>query len=494
MPDKKNIKKPIPEDIDQVKFVPIFGIKPGIYLSALYGILILFLLFLVFFLPGIRNPGSVLSIRSEPWGAAVRINGVYSGSAPVDIFVPKGQHNIEISLPGFISENFEHISESRIFASLFFPKKTEHFSHLSAHLTMNYLANEGAEFAEWSFAGEPGSIYQIPQSLSEGIYRFAPDLTENGFGSSINDLLKASARFAHTRAGLRDLIRAKTFLDNEGLSPSPLSLLSSAADILEFLNDNPRSALWLGSLLTTETQQLLLSSSWYSNTIDDFTHYDTITPVWGGTVQTLSITFRFINGGSFGSSLPNSINFPSGTEVDSFYISETVINRAAWNLFLENNPLWRRENLDLLLREGLVNDDYLDPAIFPGSPPEGVSGISWYSVTAFCEWLTSFLPANLSDWEIRLPTEAEWEYALGAGLANTGRFWEWCEDYYAPLSFLYAPASAINMIGSPQRSLRGSSWINSSITVGSLTRASLPPDHCSPFVSARPVIALRRSN
>jgi len=123
--------------------------------------------------------------------------------------------------------------------------------------------------------------------------------------------------------------------------------------------------------------------------------------------------------------------------------------------------------------------------------------VSWYAAKAYCEWLSSKLPASFTGWEIRLPTEAEWEYAVksaqtwgGAGIftPNSG-VWEWCADPYSPLPFFAAPPQAATAAGSPERSLRGGSSFNNTGAGNPEIRASLPPAACSPFVSFRPIIS-----
>jgi formylglycine-generating enzyme required for sulfatase activity len=204
----------------------------------------------------------------------------------------------------------------------------------------------------------------------------------------------------------------------------------------------------------------------------------------GQTLQVGQLEFSLVQGGHL-----DTRNFPAGTTVDAFYISQTVVSAAAWELFLAQNPRWRQENTQALIQEGLVRAGYLQALTSPGAPTQGVSAVSWYAAEAFCRWLTGQLPPQFAGWEVRLPTEAEWEGAAKAGAFTGGLFWEWCADPFVPLSFFSAPASGIAALGSPERSLRGGSWVNPAGTVTNETRGSLPPSFSSPFVSFRPVIA-----
>jgi len=434
----------------------------------------------------------MIAVSSEPQGAAVLVDGVYMEATPCNVFVPAGRRSIELSLPGFDTKKTDMVVRGKLFASSMFPRKSSLHTTLETRDTIKSFINEASEYAAWSFIGEPSIAYQIPMSLSEGTYRLAYSAADPATLKSMDDTITASARFAVTRAALRDLVRAKTILDNKGLSPSPVSLLKSAEDIISFLGENQHAALWLASVLSGETQSALVGSQWFyeASAGGVATHTRTGAANAGGLNIANLLNFRALEAGV----INTGYNFPAGTSVSSFYICELTVSGPAWERFLEEQPRWKPENLSALLNEGSVTEDYLNVPQLPGSPTEGVSGISWFAAGAFCEWLSSYLPPGLSSWEVRLPTEAEWEYAVkNISPIGTGRFWEWCEDPYVPLSFLSAPSQAAEALASPERSLRGGSWINAPGTVNAETRGSLSPSHCSPFVSFRPVIAPKRN-
>ena len=464
------------------------NIRPGVYLACIYGAVILVILFLILLRPGISNPGSVLTVNSNPWGAAVLVDGVYAGVTPAEIFVPRGQRVIEVRLPGFIPQSIEKDVRGRIFASLFFPRRVEIRAALEAPQPVLAFIDEAADFVAWTFTGEPTAAHQIPLSLSEGAYRLGAAAADPAVREQMQGLIAAAARFAVTRSSLRDLVRAKTLLDNQGLSPSPLTLLASAQDVIAFLGANPAAALALGEVLSGDAQSALAASAWYGRAQEAASAGTPGLAQWAGgaNLQAGGLNFRQINGGYLAGR-----NFPPGTTVETFYISESLVTLAAWELFLAQHPQWRRENAATLAAEGLAREGHLMSIVIPGAPTQWVSAVSWYAARAFCQWLTALLPPQFAAWEVRLPTEAEWEHAARAGALNTGLFWEWGEDPFAPLSFISAPASALVALGSPERPVRGGSWVNPPGSVDIQTRGSLPPSFSSPFVSFRPVIALR---
>jgi len=501
---------PEPEDIVRLK--PILGLRPGVYLAIAGVVVILFVLFFILLYPGIARPGAMVVFTSEPAGAALRIDDVYAGSSPCRVFVPKGEHIIEVALPGFITKRLDREIPSRLFASALFPRRYNVNVTLTAAGPTAALTAAAYDYAAWTFGGEPGSVWQVPMVLSEGVYRSGP-VSETGDILTAHSLLAAAARFAVTRAALRDLVRASTLALNGGNVPSPLTLARSAAQAAAFLAHNTAGAAWLADTLPVESAAVLISSSWYQNQLADFAGViagETLAAPPGeqpgralpvSQIRVSGLLFTGIGGGVLAQGEP----FPHQAPVEAFYLCTTEVPSLAYADFLDANPEWRTDQREALERQGLIDSEYLadfDVSI-PASgrrPDTGVSAVSWYAARAYCAWLTYKLPDSFAKWEVRLPTEAEWEYAAksaarwegrGGIVAMEGGAWEWCADPYVPLPFIAAPPQAIAAVGSPERPVRGGSWLNSTVTTNAETRGFLPPATCSPFVSFRPIIAIR---
>ena len=99
------------------------GVKPGVYLSVAYLLVILLALFLVLFFPGIRAHGATVDFRSVPDNAAVFVDGKYQGTTPTRTHVPSGERSIEIKRPFYETVSLSQDIPGRYFASLFAPPR-----------------------------------------------------------------------------------------------------------------------------------------------------------------------------------------------------------------------------------------------------------------------------------------------------------------------------------------------------------------------------------
>ena len=159
---------------------------------------------------------------------------------------------------------------------------------------------------------------------------------------------------------------------------------------------------------------------------------------------------------------------------------------------LDEDPSFFRG--ERMMKEGLRD--------FGNEPRRPVENVTWEQATNFCAMLTKRERARIpQDYEFRLPTEAEWEYACRSGTTNSfsfgdggkslgeyawfkgnsggqpqpvgkkkptswglydmhGNIMEWCLDWYGPN---LPGGSVTNWMGPPagtERVLRGGGWAN----------------------------------
>ncbi|HEY5915617.1 MAG TPA: formylglycine-generating enzyme family protein [Verrucomicrobiae bacterium] len=169
-----------------------------------------------------------------------------------------------------------------------------------------------------------------------------------------------------------------------------------------------------------------------------------------------------------------------------------------------------------------------NPSYFAGDPQRPVEKVTWFNAQAFCaeltrrERLAGRLPAQ---YQYRLPTEAEWEYACRAGTTNFysfgdstaaagdyawtsenasgtthpvgqkrpnswglydmhGNVWEWCSDWFAP----YPGTALTNPVGPPgsaYKVFRGGGWNQAVEYARSRNRFMMSPTNGIHFVGFR---------
>jgi gamma-glutamyl hercynylcysteine S-oxide synthase len=138
--------------------------------------------------------------------------------------------------------------------------------------------------------------------------------------------------------------------------------------------------------------------------------------------------------------------------VGAFEIARSPVTNEAWLRFTadggyERRELWSEQGWAWLAEQ----DQTQAPSIAAGDPRAPVCHVSWFEADAF---------ARFSD--ARLPDEAEWEKAVGAGaLSSVGRVWEWTQSefdgYPGFAAYPYREYSEVFFAGG-YRVLRGGSW------------------------------------
>ncbi len=147
-------------------------------------------------------------------------------------------------------------------------------------------------------------------------------------------------------------------------------------------------------------------------------------------------------------------------------------------------------------------------------PAQPVVGVSWFDAVAYCDWLSA-----QSGGRVRLPTEAEWEFAARGGMAQRLYPWgdqpvferaeyhtrwarapepvataapnafglfdmcenvhEWCTDWYDPGYYTVSPAEdPQGPAAGTRRASRGGAWRHHIKIARCAARSSIPPEFC----------------
>lgn len=535
-------KKITNEDIEKaiVKLKPLFGIKPGIYLTVIYSLLLVLGLFLILLYPGLKNNGTIVHVDTSPANAAIYIDGIYRGSTPTDFFVAKGEREIRIEKKYFKTIEFHEQIGGRIWGSLFFPGKYKINDKMVLIDQEGFLQDRFKQLSSYALIEDYYDRYQMPSLLSRTVSEYLSGVN-NDNRELLYDFLYSMRVNLGSPEMVLDYVKSVSLADNsdkkEDISQADLSI------ILDFFSDENNTEGLLLSIIKAypldkrknviESLGNIAGVNSILNKLD--TEYIDIInsskpAVNGKTAVVNNSKFIGFSSGSYlsGPLLPENtklllnhdilVSFPHIENVTEFYIMEKEVTWNDYSLFLDETAMWRIDNINNLIDDNLVTKDYLN---FQNKSDMGkpVSNISWYAAKAYCEWLETKLPPNLSDYRIKLPSEAEWEAAAGfnalvtpnnvfkdsgasagkstdfsrigrAELYDTmGNLWEWCENWYFPTDSVNG---SFGLKGTSwdgiEKAVRGGSWANSEAEIEVNTRGSQNPAWCTPFLGFRPVL------
>ncbi len=538
---KKN-REPIPDFSEvKVRLKPFLGMQPGAYLTVLYSIIVILILFMALFYPGIRHRGTYATFHSFPSKATVMVDGKFLGITPCKVFIEAGNKNIEVKKPYYRTFKSKEDIGGRIFATLFFPVKKRYEVNLEISDLDALLNNALYDFA---------ANNHIPELLSETIQAAARLTPENRV--KMYSFLDNAKYFINSPYQLKNILQAVASFESGTLALNPGSLQRIVKNIIQVKEKYHNFPYWLLLSLPSDMAEIFTSSEWFSKfhqkTIESIAALQLSTE--GNTAAFFSldnlnlagIIFNKIPGGTLIrgrdddlASLGNRIDLllPHPVAVSSFYISQTEVTNSQFKTFISENPAWSKNNLDELLANKLVTKDYLSEwqeDQIPGDRDDfPVVYVSFAAASAYCDWLSSKYSLTA-----RLPYESEWEWAGRGGLVGkpyplgrsadgenflnnntqsprrvaqgppngyglhdmSGNVWEWCMDWFSPVSYFftsqYPQLNIIDDYHSPaigaERAVRGGSWANDKELVKLYTRGSQPPDWCSPYLGFRVVL------
>jgi gamma-glutamyl hercynylcysteine S-oxide synthase len=546
MPKKDRIEPPSEQSEVFVKLKPILGVRPGLYMTVLYALAAGLLVFFLLFYPGLRNRGQYLVATSYPGRATVKVDGVFAGTTPCTIFAKRGTRQIEVSRPYFPPATSELKIRGRVFATLIVPdRQRRSFT----------LANaDAAGLAAWALKDYQANP-NVPQIMSDAAWAA---FKQPASREVMYDFLHQCMYFVSTESQSRELVSATARVATSGTVLSPLGLVSIVQKTIQVKGKYMNSPAWLLLSVSRENGKKIGAKPWVGQYLATYREsmakyyeasFRSQMVAGGGSRGPVvgSVVFRSIPAGqlvmgndekleNLGRSIDQTLPHPIA--VASFALGETEVTNRQFKAFLDENPDWQPSNRDALAAKARVTEQYLgewiDGAIPAGREDHPVTGVSFNAASAYCQWLARKAASAAPGWVVRLPTEAEWEWAARGGLRGmpyplgekpgasvfftkgatsaakagssepngyglrdmVGNVWEWCSDSFAPSAYLLTSLDprenarlAASIPASADHVVRGGAWNNARDQVKVFTRGSQPADWCTPYLGFRVAMA-----
>ena len=181
-----------------------------------------------------------------------------------------------------------------------------------------------------------------------------------------------------------------------------------------------------------------------------------------------------------------------------------MVTEYEYALFVEENPYWSRANLNALIEDGMVDENYLKGIPLSSSviSTRPIRNISYHAAEAYCAWLS-----EENGKEYALPSEAEWYVAalsaydkpysaslltldnnFSSPSSMMGGLWEMTGTPYIPLSRVsdYTYATELGKLYPfDDIIVKGGSYINQPSDITIDTVGALSRDMCSEYVGFR---------
>jgi len=128
-------KEELPK-VEPVQLKSLFGMKPGLWLTILYALILVLFIFFAGILPDLVHGFERVSFTSASYNAAVYVDSQYAGGTPFTVKIPSGEHTVVYKINGVEIDRMEVSVGKPVFFNWLFPRTMK----VSSSATLNQLA------------------------------------------------------------------------------------------------------------------------------------------------------------------------------------------------------------------------------------------------------------------------------------------------------------------------------------------------------------------
>ena len=477
---KRHIELP---QVKEVQLPHFLGMRPGIYILTLLIVAIVLLIFLIGFLPGILKGGRYVTFTSPLAHTGVTVDGKYLGGTPYQFFVPSGEHELTFTKGGIpVASTTLHVDHPLFLTSLIHrtDKLEADISALTEQQVRAINRFNIQEVIETSAITEFDDIHPYPPVFKT----LVQDAVAMGMdGQTVQNSFALAANFITSPAMLADALEAK-----EGLH-SPSKLVEATLEAAKRLFDDATTAEvgLLGTEHPLQGKQTTLKAKGFEQA--------------GITYPSTS----FVMGTKVPFIFPETNKTGITVETPAFTIATTPVSQYQWALFIEDNPEWDKNQVDVLQQNNLTDEFYLSgilpSVVFATGKP--VHNVSYKAAEAFCAWLS-----EKTGKEVFIPTEAMWTLAAlqardktytrsltitdddrTAPIAMLGGVWEFTQTPYIPLQRVTGYQEVATLYQTFAHSsaviVKGGSYLNAPSSVDLHTVGAVDTTACGDLIGFR---------
>lgn len=417
-------KKPVLPEVERVKLKPYKGIRPAYYILFTYFIIALVLFFILCLLPGVVSNKAYISFSSDLPLYGVYEDGIYLGNGHDSVFeTTSGEHKYTFTLEG-IEIGKEEVKISRhYFFTLFAHKKTvinptfTYTDELENKVTEAFLK----DVALYSAITDYSSSYTFPPLFSS----YAKEVIAFKEKDISQELLYGALHIT-SKDMYSDYKEALSYLENSSVSFESKEL-NTINSFLDNLYDKDTVETLKKTDKTTEIK--------VSKLRDGFYRYNEGVVTLGE--ETLS-------------SYPEINKAPVTLSFSSFDMSSNLITENEYATFVEENSKWSLDNKEELIKEGLVDSNYLSGISLSTRSMRPIRSISYYAALEYCKWKSEkdgvkYSLPTLEEWTVACLSAKDKKYVTSLVYVENnsstptgllGQLWEYTSTSYIPLSRL----------------------------------------------------------